>query len=189
MKVTIHQPAFMPWYPFFQKIQSADKFVFLTYCQYEKNGFQNRFNIADKWHTMSTKKGRSPINEKIYTQPQIDWEKIKRSLPQYSTSLDRLGLHVSNSLCSTNIGIIQEIINLLEIKIKIGTDWPTDLKGTERLVDICEKHGATEYISGLSGAQYLELEKFEEAGIKVTFQDESSMIRKPILEILESTLG
>ena len=105
----------MPWYPFFQKMQSADKFVFLTYCQYEKNGFQNRFNIGDKWYTMSTKRGLKPINEKIYIEPQRDWEKIKRSLPQYSSIFQHLGAHICNSLCASNVGIVQEIVELLGI--------------------------------------------------------------------------
>ncbi len=186
MRVTIHQPAFMPWYPFFQKMQSADKFVFLTYCQYEKNGFQKRFNIGDKWYTMSTKRGLKPINEKFYIQPQRDWEKIKRSLPQYSNIFQHLGAHICNSLCVSNVGLIQEIVELLGIKTEISMDWPTELKGTERLVDICVKNGATEYVSGVSGAQYLDLEKFKEADIKVTFQDEAGMIRKPVLEVLNN---
>ena len=66
MKVTIHQPAFMPWYPFFQKMQLADKFIFLTNCQFEKNGYQNRFNINDKWYTMRTHKGNVDIINKTY---------------------------------------------------------------------------------------------------------------------------
>ena len=45
MTITIHQPNFMPWYPFFEKIQQADIFVLLGHCQFEKNGFQNRFSI------------------------------------------------------------------------------------------------------------------------------------------------
>ena len=57
MKIAIHQPNFMPWYPFFQKVESADIFVILSNCQFEKNNFQNRFNIDDRWYTMSTNKG------------------------------------------------------------------------------------------------------------------------------------
>ena len=51
MRVSIHQPNFVPWYPFFQKIKEVDVFVILKECQFEKNGYQNRFNFNDKWYT------------------------------------------------------------------------------------------------------------------------------------------
>ena len=56
MIVAIHQPNFMPWYPFFQKIAAADTFVVLTHCQFEKNNYQNRFNQRERWHTLSVNK-------------------------------------------------------------------------------------------------------------------------------------
>ena len=64
MIVSIHQPNFMPWYPYFQKMQQADIFVVLENCQFEKNGFQNRFNMNNTWYTMSTTRKLIPINEK-----------------------------------------------------------------------------------------------------------------------------
>ena len=186
MKVTIHQPAFVPWYPFFQKVQAVDKFIFLTHCQYEKNGYQNRFNIDDRWYTMSAKRGLVPINQKIYLQPEKDWNKIKKSLPQYGRILNLFDKHVSGDLCLMNMGIIKEIVNLLKIDTELVVDQATDLKGTDRLVDLCVKNGAAEYVSGVSGANYLELHKFSEAGVKVSFQDEENMIYKPVLEMLRS---
>ena len=80
MVISIHQPNFMPWYPFFQKIQKCDKFVILTHCQFEKNGYQNRFNFNDDWYTMSVKKGLEPIKDKIYLNPKNDWDRIKNRL-------------------------------------------------------------------------------------------------------------
>ena len=69
MRVSIHQPNFVPWYPFFQKIKEVDIFVILKECQFEKNGYQNRFNFNDKWYTMSVKKGLEPIRDKVYIDP------------------------------------------------------------------------------------------------------------------------
>ena len=65
MIISIHQPNFMPWNPFFEKIQQSDLFVFLTHCQFEKGGYQNRFNYNNKWYTMSTSRGLIPIIDKI----------------------------------------------------------------------------------------------------------------------------
>ena len=71
MIVTIHQPNFIPWYPFFQKMEQADLFILLGHCQFEKNGFQNRFQLENTWNTLSVKKGKEPIVEKEYINPSI----------------------------------------------------------------------------------------------------------------------
>src|SRR5262245_40858908 len=45
MLVSIHQPHYLPWTPYFAKIARSDRFVLLDDVQYEKNGFQNRNKI------------------------------------------------------------------------------------------------------------------------------------------------
>tara|TARA_B100001059_G_scaffold218680_1_gene239099 strand:- start:15637 stop:16206 length:570 start_codon:yes stop_codon:yes gene_type:complete len=184
MKIAIHQPNFLPWYPFFQKIKEVDKFIILGHCQFEKNGFQNRFNLEGKWHTMSTKKGLDPINTKTYLNYIKDWNKIKINLPQYATILNQLDDCINENLFITNSQIIEKLTKLLGYNTEILYDYPTNLKSTERLVDICLKHNATEYFSGISGKQYLDLTKFKSKGIKVNFQENSTNIHT--LELLKN---
>ena len=83
MILAIHQPNFFPWWPYFEKIEQADMFVFLTHCQFEKNGYQNRFNHNDNWYTMSVKRGMKPISEKEYLNPIKDWDRIKSNLNEH----------------------------------------------------------------------------------------------------------
>lgn len=184
--VSIHQPTFFPWYPFFQKIKSADTFVFLTHCQFEKNGYQNRFDIEKKWYTMSTKRGLIPINKKIYINPEKDWLSIKSKLaPKYGIELlNEFDDCISNSLSSTNIEIIKKICNMLEIKTELVLDHDTDLKSTARLVDICTINDCSIYMSGIGGKVYLDESMFEKRGIKVTYQKEEDMIKQPVLKFL-----
>jgi hypothetical protein len=183
MILTIHQPNFMPWYPFFQKMSEAKVFVCLTRCQFAKNGYQNRFNMDDTWYTMSTYKGLDPIIQKEYVKPYDDWENIKRKLPDYN--LDIFDDCISLNLSLTNTKIIRKIANLLDIPTAIITDYNTGLKGDDRLIDICKNFGATTYLSGMSGKTYIDLNKFKRNNIEVIFQDESKMIKKPILKILK----
>ena len=57
--ISIHQPVYLPWLGFFEKIISSEKFVLLDDVQYEKNGFQNRNKIrtsdGDMWLTIPVK--------------------------------------------------------------------------------------------------------------------------------------
>jgi len=185
MIVSIHQPNFMPWYPYFQKMEMADVFVLLTHCQFEKNLFQNRFNANDQWYTMSVNKGMIPIVDKKYASPERDWKKIKKGWPKYSSVLDQFDCCISESLCDTNIAIIYRIIELLGIRTKIVLDKPSDKLSTERLVEICEQHKATTYIAGSGGSrEYLNVDLFDNSNIKVLFQDQDSLIKTPIIEIL-----
>ena len=181
MIVAIHQPNFMPWYPFFQKIEQSDVFVIMCHCQFEKNNFQNRFNMNDKWHTMSVNKGLEPIVNKRYISPEKDWNKVKANLKEYSHILDEFDDCIGESLANTNVKIIKRICDKLDITTKIVLDYPTELRRTERLVDICESIGATEYLSGPSGRKYLDTSLFSD-NMKISYQE--NQINKPILEIL-----
>ena len=182
MKIAIHQPNFFPWYPFFEKIKNCDIFIILTHCQFEKNGYQNRFNFNNNWYTMSVKKGLEPIKDKIYLNPKNDWDRIKNKLPDYKFILNEFDDCIFNSLEKTNILIIKKLCKLLNIKTKIVMDYPTKLKSSDRLIDLCIKNQATEYFSGVGAKAYLNDNKFSEKNIKVSYQ--KKLNKKHVLEIL-----
>jgi hypothetical protein len=176
MIVTIHQPNFMPWYPFFQKIQQADIFVLLGHCQFEKNGFQNRFNMDGKWNTMSVKKGLEFINTKQYIDAKKDWERIKNSIPKYKHILSEMDDLISDNLYQTNSSIIRYLVKKLNIDTIIVEDYETDLTSTSRLVDICKRNGATTYLAGQGGKDYLNEELFNIENIQVVYQENMNRI-------------
>ena len=45
MILTAHQPAYLPWLGYFDKIIRSDVFIFLDSVQFEKNSFTNRNKI------------------------------------------------------------------------------------------------------------------------------------------------
>lgn len=187
MKIAIHQPNFMPWASFFDKMKDVDMFVILTECQFEKGGFQNRFNINDKWFTMSVSSGhQSSILDKKYLNPEKDWKDIYSRLKKYRKILDRFTQFVDPSLSKMNTRIILEISKILFGKVNVVLDYPTTLTSTDRLVDICNHFKATTYLAGSSGANYMDLEKFKQAGVTVEFQTPKDT--RPILEVLNEKL-
>jgi hypothetical protein len=184
MILSVHQPAFMPWYPLFQKINESDLFIFQSHCQYQRRGFQNRFEINGKWHTMSVKKAdvKTLISDIEYSDAYMDWKKIKNQLPQYRQKLEYFDHCISDNLAKTNQAIIATICDKLDIDTKISYDYKTSLLSTERLIDLCIKFNADTYLSGLGGKNYMDLNLFSKHGIKVIFQ--KNLEKKPILEML-----
>ncbi len=185
MIISIHQPNFLPWFPFFQKISEADIFVIMGHCQFEKNNFQNRFQINDKWQTLRVKKGNDPIVEKEYLNAKEDWDTIKRKLPEYKSILDRMDYCISNNLLETNTKIIKHICKELNIDTKIVSDFKTDLTKTERLLGLCKYYEANKYLSGPSGDKYLNLGYFKNGNVEVIYQNSKKTIKAPILECLK----
>lgn len=182
--VSIHQPNFMPWFPYFRKISDADIFVIMGHCQFEKNNFQNRFKINDKWQTLRVKKGNDPIIEKEYIDSEQDWETIKRKLPEYREVLEKMDYCISNNLLETNTKIIKHICKELNINTKIKEDFKTNSTKTERLVEICQRYKADKYLSGPSGKKYIDLDGFKKAKIEILYQDSLPARKNSILECL-----
>lgn len=182
MRIAIHQPNLVPWYPYFQKIMESDMFVIMGHCQYEKGNYQNRFNIDDKWNSMQVDKGKlkDTIIEKQYKKPEYDWDLILSKHYKLDVFTDL----INESVYDTNSNIIERACEILKINTPLTIDYKTSLKGTQRLVDICLRYGANEYLSGISGRHYLDVSLFKHHGIKVVFQDESKMIKEPLINFL-----
>ena len=176
----------MPWYPFFEKVQKADIFVVMGHCQYEKNGFQNRFKMNDRWHTMSVHRGLKQIIKKEYVKADKDWEKIKSCLPEYKEILSRFDDCIDENLYETNFRIIVRIAEMMNIDTRIARDFDSECRSTDRLVEICKEYGATKYLSGPSGRTYLDLNKFKDNNIEVMFSQPQHEL--PILEVLSGVI-
>lgn len=185
MIVAIHQPNFIPWLPFFDKMAAADVFVILSECQFEKNGFQNRFQ-RNGWNTMSVASGLVPIREKQYVAPQKDWQRIKARNAN-STVLAEMDALIGPSLLETNVAIIRHLAAKLKIKTRIELDFPTSKTSTDRLVEICQEFHATEYLAGASGGNYMDATLFDRAGIKIVTQSLDISRKIPIIDHLCST--
>jgi hypothetical protein len=178
MRVAIHQPNFCPTKGYFDKIAAVDIFVVMIHCQWEKGKYQNRFHVGEQWNTMSVNHGLEPIKDKVYVDPHKDWAKITGRYPK----LKQFDYCISGSLVTTNVYIINTATGIMGIPTRMQYDYPTKLTGTERLLDICKHYGATEYLSGKSGRKYLDMKQFDEAGIKVSFQDNPDLT--PLVHLL-----
>ena len=81
MKLSIHQPMYIPWIPYFFKIIQSDIFVFFDDVQYPRSkNFNNRNYIKSKQGhlllTISIKKKSNLLNiNKTEINKEINWQK------------------------------------------------------------------------------------------------------------------
>ena len=191
MKVVILQPSYIPWRGYFHQIQKADLFVFFDCVQYDDRGWRNRNKIKigndAQWLTIPVNsKGCQTLKTPIKNIP-IVWDTpwndkhlqtllLNYNRAQFSDKYQPLLKEIysrhdsllSDFTCSTTEIIAREL-GIAHTKFIRSSDLGAEGSKTDRLIWILKKVGATHYISGPSAADYIEREKFEEAGITLEF--------------------
>jgi len=187
MIVAIHQPQYLPWLGFFDKMMKADVFCYLDTVQFEKNEWQNRNRIK-------TTQGRQWLTVPVgYRFPQTiaevavvpgSWGRrhlqalhtnygrapfFERYIPPFEEALRRewaslreLNLHML-ALLREALGIATPTVCAAQI--------PCATEPTERLIDICRALGADTYLAGAGAAAYMDAARFERCGLRVLTQD------------------
>lgn len=192
MIVSIHQPAYLPWLGYIAKIRQADRFIYLDTVQFQKSSFQNRNKIRTKdgwaWLTVPVEtKGRlfDTLLRDIAINNRLDWRRKHRAaiemnyrrapcfdrvFPQLASFYEATWLHLS-TLC---FEMLQSFLAMLDISTEIIAASqlpPTHGAKSDLVLELCRAAGATTYLSGSLGRNYLDLPAFQAAGIKVEFQD------------------
>jgi hypothetical protein len=187
--VAIHQPQYLPWLGYVDKVDRCDIFCLLDTVQYKKNEFQNRNRIktAQGWQWLTvpvTYRFPQRIKEVAVNQT-VDWRRkhfqaLKTNYgkaPFFATYIERFAEFYQKShdlLVEVNFAFIRLLMELLGLEqrlvlassLPVGTDDPT-----LRLVEICQAVGGDTYLSGRDGAKYLDEAIFRNQNIQVLFQD------------------
>tara|TARA_B100000315_G_scaffold162007_1_gene150500 strand:+ start:860 stop:1543 length:684 start_codon:yes stop_codon:yes gene_type:complete len=186
--VTIHQPNYFPYPGFFQKVLLSDIYVILDRAQFEFD-ITNRNKIITpegSWSRISVpiKKGQKFFDvrnvEINNDQPwaEKNWDLICKSYNDspffdlYKTTLNSIFKKKWNLIFDLNFYTLKKAFEWLDIKTEFILDSELDVTGrsSEHLLNICKKLGATKYLSGPSGKNYLNEKIFEQSKIKVEYQ-------------------
>ncbi len=189
MIVSIHQPQYLPWLGYFDKIIKSDIFVFLDNVQYKKNEFQNRNRIktANGWQWLTVpvmyhfpqKIFEVEINQKMNWQKDhlktlvVNYNRA-RYFSEYRTYFEELYSKNWDKLTDINIAVVELLAKVFGIKTKffIASQIPNlREEPTERLIDICKYFSADTYLAGKGGAEYMDIEKFKKENISIIFQN------------------
>jgi len=189
VRVGIHQPNYIPSKAFFDKMKMCDYFILLDDVQYEKNGFTNR-NRLNGWLSIPVHHKHDTLIKDVEIANEVNWQRhhvntmyalsdlqeehevshIKNTQGCLLCFIDKLYAHPWKNLIGINLAWIKKICEILEIKTNTTFSTSFDnghLKGSDKILDICERLGATHYVSGPSGRKYLNTLDFDNAGITI----------------------
>jgi WbqC-like protein family len=193
VNVVILQPSYIPWRGYFGQIRRADLFIFYDDVQYDKHGWRNRNQIktaqGKQWLTI-------PVHSKGVTEGipikdvRIDWSKpwgkahlkaltfaynktphFKDYLPLLESFFNRHDEYLADFTIETTILLSREL-GIASTRFLRSSELP-GIHGvkTDRLIQILKQVGAKHYISGPSARDYVEKEKFDEAGITLEYME------------------
>lgn len=195
--ISIHQPAYIPWLGYFDKIAKSDIHVFLDDVEYSKNNLFNRNKIktpaGEQWLTIPVKYKSDNLICETKIDNSVDWQKkhwktIKLNytrapyFKQYEEVFAEIYSKPWKYLAEINIEMNKAIAEILGIKVKFVKSSELNVKGmkNEKLINLCKILEADTYLSG-QGAKsmeinpynkpYLDENLFLKNNIKVSYQE------------------
>ncbi len=185
---TIHQPEFIPYLGFFNKVRLSDILIIGDAVQYRKEGFQNRvkikFSKGGSWLTVpitynfgqlinSVKIGESemePWYEKHLGILHSCYGKTK-FFNEYIEKFESIYKKKYEFLADLNIDFIKTILEILgyEIPIKRMSQMNLTKGKNEGIIEICKEVGADSYLSGMGGKKYNDEPLLNLNGIKLLY--------------------
>jgi hypothetical protein len=187
VRVAIHQPQYLPWLGYLEKLDQADLFVFLDTVQYKKHEWQNRNRIktpqGSQWLTVPVFDRFPERIGAVEIDNRLDWRRKHRQalaihygrapgFARFREVVEAILDRPWARLADLNIALVEALSGALGITTKTVRASTLDASDdpTGRLVDLCRACGASAYLAGADGARYMDLERFRGAGIAVWTQ-------------------
>lgn len=192
MIVGIHQPAYLPWLGYFDRIRSVDLFIYLDTVQFQKGSFQNRNKVmtqaGPKWLTVPVETAG-----KLYDTPLKDlcidasqrwqakhWSTLKMSYataPAFRQAAAQIESFYTSEwvrlsdLCWDMLMVFNRLLGI-DTKIVRASDLG-DVGGqkSDLVLNLCRTVGASTYLSGSQGKNYLDEASFDRVSIAVRYQN------------------
>ncbi|HTJ47539.1 MAG TPA: WbqC family protein [Kofleriaceae bacterium] len=194
MIVAAHQPAYLPWLGYLDKMAKADVFVVMDDLQYEAQNFQNRNRIKRNdgaaWVTVPLQHG--PQTDRICDKrienranPREHWQRKTlrqleihyggtRFFARYADELRAIYTCPWERLVDLDLCVLELARRAFDIRVPILRSSSLGLRGqkTDRILDLCRALGANCYLSGRGGStSYLDVDLLRTNGVSVLWQE------------------
>jgi hypothetical protein len=188
MIVFVHQPEYIPWLGFFDKLARCDTFVIYDDAQYQHGGFHNRNRIRTsrgwEWLTVPITHGHPQTikNVKIcgvewknkhLNALRLNYEKAPYFKDYYPLIEEAITFN-HELLLGLNLNLIKVIAEALGIKAWMMRSSEFPYCGTEKnekLISMCKFLGADTYLCGSGGRAYVDESMFGDANVKVQWHN------------------
>ncbi|MEK7706047.1 MAG: WbqC family protein [Myxococcota bacterium] len=191
LTVAIHQPEYLPCLSLLDKVKRSDVLVLLDDVQFKRDSLQQRAKIAGprglEWLTIPFVHRFPQLVREVEvadpTWPERHAEKIKtayrnapgfaRAWPTIEDFMERCRERATKRLYLTSagsMGMLAGAFGLTTPTVSSSTLGAAGAKG-DRVLDICRRLDATHYLSGRTGASYLDRAAFAAAGVEIVVQD------------------
>ncbi len=190
MIVAVHQPQYLPWAGYFDKMDRADRFVLLDTVQFKKGEWQNRNRFktdrGPAWVTVPVRHRFGQLIREVEVNPQEpNWpRKHTQALRTWyggtpyvdpvagclAAVWERAWTHLAE-LNRATIEALRELLGIDTPLILASDLAPAPEQPDERLIAICSELGADTYLAGAGGPAYMDLEVWRGSGIDVIVHD------------------
>jgi hypothetical protein len=188
MKAAVIQSNYIPWRGYFDIMHDADVFVFYDDVQYTVNDWRNRNRVKTAngvvWLTIpvgdQNDRRICDVELRDRAWARKHWMTIEQSYSRapafrlYADFFKGIYSQQWTSLSVLNQTTIKAIATeLLGIKTQIVDSRDFDLqgKGSDRLLLLLQRLGATDYISGPRAKSYLDADSYANSGVRVHWKD------------------
>ena len=188
MKIAVMQPYFFPYIGYWQLISAVDRFIVFDDVNYINRGWINRnrilslklkyFNLPLLGTSQNKKINEISVDlEKLYTRrnSRILHETYKKApfINDIEPIMEKwLYIDKSNlaDYLTEQITLICDCLNIRsEILVSSRIEKNNDLKGEDKVIEICRILGASEYINPIGGMELYHKEHFSNNGIVLSF--------------------
>ena len=190
MRLTAHQPQYLPYLGHIAKIADADMFCLFDAAQMTKKDFvtRNRIKTANGVIWLSVPcENKGHFGKRICdteVNNGVDWrnkhaksiEMAYKKAPyfnEYWPFFEDLYSRPWEFICDLDEYTLKWLLDTLGVKVKFVKASDYDFRGykSDLVLDMCKTLGATEYVFGALGRDYCDEDSFKAAGIKIEFQD------------------
>jgi hypothetical protein len=183
----ISQPRLFPGLHYLHRMMVADVFVIFDTVQYNPRHEENRARVKTQrgaeWITVPM---RQTSRDQLIRDTAIDtaqpWQrKVWRTIRDHYGKTPHFAEHAATiqaiidaphaTLMQLDRASWEPALRLLGITCRFvcASELPVAGKGPRLLLDICKAVGATTYLSGMFGREYLDVGEFEREGVDVLF--------------------
>ena len=190
--MAIHQPNFLPWLGYFDKIRRSDVFVMMDNAQFSKTGgtwtnrVQMMVNMEPAWVTVPIVRayhGLRTIREMRINDSQPWRAKLLRTIElnygraphftEVAPLVRELIEQPTTDLAEYNLTAIRTICGELQLTtpIVVGSSLATVGRSTDMLIAMVKAVEGTAYLAGGGASGYQDDEKFKQHAVELVYQD------------------